>query len=89
MFKYSLLTKTGFNYDFDTFFPEEGEDTEYFHHFRDVFGSENDFIIVGIENKKGVFDTEFLQQVDSLTKVLGKINNIEFHSIPNKYQVYR
>jgi predicted RND superfamily exporter protein len=77
-----FATKTGFNYDFDTFFPEEGDDTEYFVHFREIFGSENDFLIIGIENEDGIFDTEFLQHVDSLTSVLSKINNVDFVQSP-------
>lgn len=75
-------TRTGFDYEFDTFFPEEGEDTEYFQHFRSTFGSENDFLIIGIENDEGIFDTAFLKHVDSLTSVLGKIKDVEFVQSP-------
>ncbi len=85
-----FATKTGFDHNFDTFFPEEGEDTEYFNHFRDVFGSENDFLIIGIENNEGIFKNDFLIKLDSFTSVLGKVENIEFVQSPtNLYFVVK
>ncbi|MEZ4938062.1 MAG: MMPL family transporter [Crocinitomicaceae bacterium] len=77
-----FATKTGFDHNFDTFFPEEGDDREYFEHFREVFGSENDFLIIGVHNDSGIFNEKFLTQVDSFTRVLGKLKDIEFVQSP-------
>lgn len=77
-----FATKTGVDHNFDTFFPEEGEDRAYFEHFRATFGSENDFLIIGIENDEGIFSPQFLTKVDSFTRVLGKVENIEFVQSP-------
>ena len=61
-----------FDYDFEKFFPAEDEDAEFFYEHRKQFEFDNNFILIGLENKKGVFDSEFLLRLDSLTKDLQK-----------------
>ena len=38
-----------FNYDFEQFFPADHPETQFYRDFRDRFGSDNDFLIVGFE----------------------------------------
>ena len=46
--------KIDFDYDFEKFFPENDPETAYFKDYRNKFESDNDFILIAIENKKGV-----------------------------------
>lgn len=68
------LPDTKFDYDFDKFFKPDDETTEYFNNHRQDFGTDNDFILIAIVNKSGVFDPAFLSKIDSLTR--------EFKTLP-------
>ena len=59
-----------FDYDFEKFFPAEDSDADFFYQHREQFEFDNNFILLGVENKKGVFQPDFLLQLDLLTKSL-------------------
>ena len=59
-----------FDYDFEKFFPAEDEDADFFYEHRNQFEYDNNFILLGIEHKKGIFQPDFLIKLDSLTKLL-------------------
>ncbi len=63
-------------YNFEDFFPKEHPDTEFFLDYREKFGSDNDFALIGIRNQKGIFKHDFLTKIDSLTKDLSQIENV-------------
>jgi predicted RND superfamily exporter protein len=71
-----FLGSIQFDYDFEKFFPESDPDTDYFNEYRIKFETDNDFVLVGITNEKGIYQKDFLIKVDSLTHQLGKIKNI-------------
>ncbi len=62
-----------FDYDFEKFFPAEDEDADFFYAHRKQFEYDNNFILIGLENKSGVFKKDFLLRTDSLTKDLAKV----------------
>ena len=59
-----------FNYDFEAFFPNEDSELEVYETHRNRFEWDNEFVLLGIENKKGVFKKDFLIKIDTLTKEL-------------------
>lgn len=69
--------KLGFNYDFEAFFPKGDPETQFFLDFRDKFGSDNDFVLVGVEAQNSVFDPEFIFKVNALTDSLRKLPLVE------------
>ncbi len=71
-----LISQLRFSYDFEAFFPRGDAETEFYYNYRQKFETDNDFIIVAIENDKGIFQPDFLQQVDSLTNVLRRTDDI-------------
>jgi len=73
-----------FSYDFEAFFPEGDPETKFYQDFRDKFETDNDFIIIGLENEKGVFQSDFLLKVDSLTTVLSELPNVTNVISPTK-----
>jgi len=75
-FCFYLISKLEFSYDFEAFFPEKDAETDFYYHYRDAFETDNDFMIVALENNKGIYDHEFLAQVDSLTNSLRRIENV-------------
>lgn len=54
-----------FDYDFTSFYSESDEDTEFFDAHQNRFGTDNDFVFISLEDKNGVFNTDFLVKVDS------------------------
>ena len=44
-----------FNYDFEAFFPNEDNELERYNEFRNRFEYDNEFILLAVENKKGIF----------------------------------
>ena len=52
-----------FNYDFEQFFPADHPETTFYREFRETFGSDNDFLIVGFEGDS--LTAGFLAEVDA------------------------
>jgi hypothetical protein len=65
-----------FDYNFDKFFKPDDLQTEYFNEHRNAFGTDNDFILIAIENEAGVFEQSFLDKVDSLTERLKNVPHV-------------
>ncbi|MDB4061205.1 MMPL family transporter [Vicingaceae bacterium] len=63
-------SKLEFDYDFEKFFPQEDSDLVFYEDYREKFENDNDFILLGFANEKGVFDQQFLQKVRSFTTKL-------------------
>ena len=82
-------SKVGFDYDFEKFYPTSDSETEFFFEFRDKFQSDNDFLLISVENKSGVFDLKFLKKVDRFTKELSKLKYIDsVSSITNQREYF-
>ena len=58
------VAQIGFDYDFESFFPRDDPETEFYLDFRSQFESDNDFLIVGIEHEQSIYDPTFLADVD-------------------------
>lgn len=71
----SQLPKLSFNYVFEDFFPVDDPALEIYHDFVDDFENDNDYILIGATSNNGVFNTEFLNRIDSLTKLLMKVEH--------------
>ncbi|MTI33542.1 efflux RND transporter permease subunit [Xanthovirga aplysinae] len=78
-----------FNYDFEQYFPHQDPDTDFFNKYRERFGSDNDFVLIGITNKAGVFNKPFLLRLDSLTKDLEKLDHVQKVKSPTNLVEYR
>lgn len=66
-----------FDYDFEKFYPTDDPETEFFLDYREKFESDNDFLLVAIENEGGIYDLDFLKRVDALTKDLQKAKYVK------------
>lgn len=72
------IPKTTFDYNFEEFFPAMSDDSYFFYDHRDTYGSDNDFILIAIENKEGIFDLDFLQNVNQFSEELSDLNFVKF-----------
>lgn len=70
------ITLTKFDYNFEKFFPSNDPDTDFFLQFRDKFGTDNDFVLIGIANDKGIFQEDFLQKVNRLAIELRGVTDV-------------
>ncbi|MFT4779877.1 MAG: putative RND superfamily exporter protein [Flavobacteriales bacterium] len=85
-----LASNLGFDYNFENFFPKNDPETDFFSEFRHNFESDNDFVIVGLQNNEGIFQTDFLARVDSIASVLGELADVDTVITPTKFQtVYK
>ncbi|MBI3510198.1 MAG: MMPL family transporter [Bacteroidetes bacterium] len=70
------LRKTRFDYEFESFFPVDDPDIDVYHDFRKTFGYDNEFVLLALENKKGIFNEDFLERVQTLTDSLRNCKDI-------------
>ncbi len=71
-------TTLKFDYNFEKFFPVNDEETDFFLSYRQKFTSDNDFLLIAIENNEGIFDSIFLKEVDKVSQDLEKIEDVKF-----------
>lgn len=71
------LPQLRFNYDFEAFFPNEDNELERYNQFRTEFEYDNEFILLAVENKNGIFRRDFLKKIDQLSQILAKIPDIK------------
>ena len=71
------VAQIGFNYDFESFFPQDDPETEFYLNFRSHFESDNDFLIVGVEHDPSIYDPAFLTDVDGYVDELESLPYIE------------
>lgn len=57
-----LLFNLKFSFDFSQFFPEGDEDLEFYQEFIKDFGTDDNFLLIAIENEETVFDQDFLNR---------------------------
>jgi predicted RND superfamily exporter protein len=59
-----------FSFNFEDFFPQGDPDLEFFERFKDKFEADDNFLLIAVENEKGVFEQDFLEDFDSLGRAL-------------------
>ena len=72
-----MSSKLEFDYDFENFFPQNDTDLDYFLEYRKTFENDNDYVLISIGNKQGIFDTTFLQKANEFTKALEQLEHVE------------
>ena len=65
-----------FDYDFEAFFPNEDRELELYNTYRKTFGYDNEFVLIALENNKGIFQKDYLSKIDQLTHDLAELNDV-------------
>jgi len=66
-----------FAFDFEQFFPEGDEDLEFFREFIDSFEADDNFLLIAIRRKGGVFEREFLERFHQFTLETRDLPHVE------------
>ncbi|MDC3337973.1 MMPL family transporter [Flavobacteriales bacterium] len=66
-----------FDYNFEKFYPEEDAETRFFKEHREMFSSDNDFLLLAVKNDAGVFQKEFLLKVEDLLAEIDTVSNLD------------
>lgn len=67
-----------FDYNFDNFFPKGDPDLAYYFDYREKFGNDNDYILIGLDNQgKSIFQKKFLTKIDSLSSFMMRQPHVE------------
>ena len=74
-----------FNYDFEQFFPADHPETTFYREFRETFGSDNDFLIVGFEGDG--LNPAFLAEVDAEVDALKALPGVESVQSPTRLKL--
>ena len=74
-----------FNYDFEQFFPADHPETTFYREFRETFGSDNDFLIVGFEGEG--LTSAFLAEVDAEVDALKALPGVESVQSPTRLKL--
>lgn len=72
-----FASRLRFDYDFEKFFPDNDPALPFFHEHRNTFGFDNEFILVAVENKSGIFKKDFLEKIDRVTQELRMLRYVE------------
>jgi len=71
-----FLKDLRFNYVFEDFFPIDDPELEYYMDYREVFGNDNDYLLLSVEAETSIFDTTYLQKVSRLTDSLKSFQHL-------------
>ena len=71
------LQSLQFDYNFEKFYPKDDVETKFFKNHREMFSSDNDFLLVAVKNDAGVFQKDFLLKVADLLSELDTVSNID------------
>lgn len=76
------LQNLKFDYDIESFFSQSDPDLAYYLDFRERFENDNNFVLIGISNDKGVFQQDFLEKVVELTRNLKTLSLVKTVNSP-------
>lgn len=66
-----------FKFNFEDFFPQGDPDLEFFQQFIQEFETDDNYFMIAVERKAGIFDSTFLQDVKKLASDLKELDNVK------------
>lgn len=65
-----------FDYDFESFFPQEDEELSYYLEFREQFGNDNDYLLIALGGQE-IFESGFLEEAQKINAQLQDLELVE------------
>lgn len=69
-------TKLEFSFSFEQFFPKDDPDYRFYKDFIENFETDDNFFLIGLPNKTGIFDSVFLKKVAAATDGITNISQV-------------
>jgi predicted RND superfamily exporter protein len=67
-----------FNYDFETFFPQNDEDLDFYQSFKSKFENDNDYLLVALGNPTGeLLNSDFLEKSYGIQSDIQKLDKVD------------
>jgi predicted RND superfamily exporter protein len=66
-----------FAFNFEQFFPTGDEDLEFFQDFIEEFETDDNFLLIALENEPSIFDISFLKEVKSFAEACERIDYVK------------
>ena len=91
IFSFIPLRSLKFEFNIEKLFPRDDNDLAFFQRFQQQFHSEMDdeFILIGLKNNNGIFQQDFLEKTDSLTRFITRLDNIiKVYSLTSTNLIY-
>ncbi|MFD2203553.1 efflux RND transporter permease subunit [Shivajiella indica] len=66
-----------FDYDFESFFPQDDGELSFYQEFRSEFGNDNDYLLIALGHRPDVFDSGFLEKASLLKKTIKGMERVE------------
>jgi predicted RND superfamily exporter protein len=85
------LSHLKFEFNIEKLFPANDPDLAFFQEFQHQFqsGIDDEFIFIGLKNKQGIFQQDFLKKADSLTRYISGLENIiKVYSLTSSNLIY-
>jgi predicted RND superfamily exporter protein len=87
LFFFAALRQLRFDYNFEKFFPNHDPQTKFYHAHRTRFESDNDFLLLAIEHKEGIYHLDFLKKIEQLSNNFVMPNNRRIDNYSIIYQL--
>jgi len=71
-----LLTRLKFSFDFEQFFPQGDPEYEFFKNYIKEFETDDNFLLVAVERREGIFDQTFLEKFHDFTVKAGELPHV-------------
>ncbi|MAW65001.1 MAG: hypothetical protein CMD18_02290 [Flavobacteriales bacterium] len=71
-----------FDYDYEKYFPQSDDSKIHYEQFKEQYGTDSDFLLIGIENNKGLFQKSFLDSVKKMGDELKSDSLVKFVTSP-------
>jgi len=71
-----MLKFLQFDYELESAFPLNDPETEFYRTFQKEFENDSDYALIGIQNNDGIFQYDFLEKIDSLTRLIKDIPDV-------------
>ncbi len=86
LFSITQLSALRFDYDFESLFSTDDPELVYYQSYRNKFGNDNDYLLLGFEPASGVFNSDFLTRITQLSQELAALPEVTLVSNPSEIQ---
>ena len=66
-----------FDYNFENFFPKDHPELDYYLQYRETFENDNDYLLIALKPREGIFQSSFLKEVHRLSQAMKELPHVE------------